>query len=606
MKKIIKLFTGTLFIVLTMFMGGSIAQLTQVRITSAPARTSQAVATKVDAQSMKLLPGSAIINRIKLTNGQTIQTRFISSSTSLSKTVIAKNISIQNPNSRGMMVVHPKLNVAADRIQPFVNTTQIVHSQTSAGSGGSAGSAGPVTFQNSDGSLCTSGVVTLDINSTDQLPIGAREFIERFMPGTVFDLTQESALMHSILNSRKPITLYCDVTGESVVVDNPSESNLNTTIAGMLKKLPVTSNSISSIKSEEINSEEEFALKISGGGKCAYGSVSDLFDFKNNKTAYRFLFDFSEESAVIKCDNNNDDFFTDINLQNNPDYGFVKAATYGRRILVCVETKKFSSADEQKLDITFNAVFASGSAGLDRAQKSMFSDCRVTVLAIGGNSNDAAGTAINATDADALKQKLQDYLGHYDNTMLLPIKVTISDLKGVPKKTEQAGTVPYLKCFDPTEHFKVTVKKVEVVSGIRNPYRMWGSFWINAYSEKNVENVTNTHTINDIHGRSPQLNLTTSANYIAVDKAGSAYQFNSDLNREFVMDTRNADASIVFTTALDDNGDIKDSEQKGKYTLYIKDIQDALAASSTGNYSEITYDVTGGGFSIKITFAISK
>lgn len=580
----------------------STAQIRQVRVTSAPDRTSQATATKEDAQSMELLPGSVIINKIKLSNGQTIQTRFVSSSASLpsSKTVIAKNVSIQNPNSRGMMVVRPKLNVAADRVHPFVNTTQILRSQTS------PGSAEPVTFKNSEGSLCTSGVVTLDINSTDQLPIGAREFIERFMPGTVFDLTQESALMHGISNSRKPITLYCDVTGESVVVDNPSESNLNTAIAGLLKKLPVTSNPISSIKSEEISSEEEFALKISGGGKCAYGSVSGLFDFKNNKTAYRFLFDFSQESAVIKSDNNNDDFFTDINLQNNPDYGFVKAATYGRRILICVETKKFSSADEQNLDVTFNTVFASGSAGLDRAQKTMFSDCKVTVLAIGGNSNDAAGTAINATDADALKQKLQDYLGHYDNTMLLPIKVSISDLKGVPKKTEQTGTVPYLKCFDPTEHFKVTVKKVEVVSGVRNPYRMWGSFWINAYSEQSVENVTNTHIINDIHGRSPQLNLTTSANYIAVDKAGSPYQFNSDLNREFVMDTRNADGSIVFTIALDDNGDIKDSEQEGKYTLYIKDIQDALAASSTGNYSEITYDVTGGGFSIKITFSISK
>jgi hypothetical protein len=99
-----------------------------------------------------------------------------------------------------------------------------------------------------------------------------------------------------------------------------------------------------------------------------------------------------------------------------------------------------------------------------------------------------------------------------------------------------------------------------------------------------------------------------SSNYIAVEKGEqNSYKCNNNFNREFQMDTREDNAKIIFTTALDDNGDFSDSEQKGEYSLYMKDILAAIASGSIGNESDgIVFNVNGGGFSLKITFTISK
>lgn len=534
-----------------------------------------------------------IINTIMLSDGKQIRTNFVSGNgTSPGDMVAVQKVVVNNAGSKGMMSMHNNGNAAADKTDALGNTVHNVNA-TNNQSG---------ETKNPDGSVCVSGTTSFSINSTDQLPIGSREFIQRFKPGTVFDLTQEAALMNGISVNRKPITLYCDVTGESVTVSNPTETALNTAVAGLLKSLPSRNSTIISAKSEEISSEEEFALKISGGAKCAYGSVQGLFDFKNSKSAFRFLFDFNEESAVISADNKGDAFFTDAGMQGNSNYGFVKAATYGRRILVCVETKKYSSSEKEQLDITFSNVFASGNASLSAEQKSMYSNCKITVFAIGGSNKDAAILPVNSSDPALLKQTLQNFLVNYDNTMLLPIKVNMSDLKGVPKRTETSGNVPYVKCFNPAEQFRLTVKSVEVTAisaGLRKTYRMYGSFWIKGYDK-------NGNEIPDAHGRNPQINVASASNYIGVDEHKS-YNFNTDLSREFEMDTRYQDARIVLTTALDDNGDFTDSEQRGDFTLYIKDILAALAASQTGNTSnDMDYSVTGGGFSLKITFSISK
>ena len=99
-----------------------------------------------------------------------------------------------------------------------------------------------------------------------------------------------------------------------------------------------------------------------------------------------------------------------------------------------------------------------------------------------------------------------------------------------------------------------------------------------------------------------------SSNYIPVSKGEqNSYKFNNNFNREFQMDTREDNAKIVFTSALDDNGDISDSEQKGDYSLYMKDILTAIASGNNGNESDgIVFNVNGGGFSLKITFIVSK
>ncbi len=579
----------------------TVAQVIQSRILKQTQRESvpAVIVAKenLPAEAIKSMAvNTSIENNIKLSDGKVLKTFFTVDQPlqPVGNQVSVRKVNISNANS-GSMIIAAKNKLAKDQVTVYQNTKHNVDTKDNQNN----------TGKDANGMVCSSGTTTFSINSTDQMPIGSKEFIQRFKPGTVFDLLQESAMMHSISNNRKPITLYCNESNESVTVNNPTETDLSSAIASLLKNLPTKSSSIISAKSEEINSEEEFALKISGGGKCVYGAVSGLFDFNKSKSAYHFLYDFSEEVAVLTADNKNDAFFSDLTLQNNPTYGFVKAATYGRRILVCVETKKYSSADQEKLDATFNAVFASGEVHLDRSQKTMFSNCTVKVFAVGGSTKDAALISIAASDPASLKLALQNYLSNFDNSMLLPIKVNMSDLNGVPKKTEMSGNVPYVKCYNPTERFRLSIKTVELVSmnaGVRSSYRMWGGFSIRASDKDGNE-------IADVYQRNPQVMVAdNSSNYVTVQKGEqNSYKCNNNFNREFQMDTREDNAKIIFTTALDDNGDFSDSQQKGEYTLYMKDILAAIAAGNNGSESDgIAFNVNGGGFSLKITFTISK
>ena len=449
------------------------------------------------------------------------------------------------------------------------------------------------------GKYCVSGTQELSLSNVDLLPVGTKEFQYRFLPGEVFDLSiNEPASFYPVEDGRKSVTIYASNTSNTANVDVATNSNLSKAINNLITSMPQNSSGNIVASLEEVKTEEEFNVKVTGGAKCIYGSVSGMFDFSKSNNSYKFLFNFGEESYTISADKPQNGYFTNASLESNSNLAYVKTVTYGRRCIISIETNKYSSDQKSELEAKFNYLMYSANVKMTQSQKKLFEDCKVRCLIIGGDSK--AAYAFPLTSPAELRSAIKTYLENYANSKAVPIKINMTDLKGKPiYSILPAQKIPYDRCFDPIINFEVSLVSIAVnqTPGARPSYRMWGGFSLNGLNQDGE--------IIDFYKRAARIDVTDKSSHFIDVKNGSSYKADGNMKRLFQMNNREPQSKTVFTADLGDNGDFTDSYQRGKSETYINEIMDKIAASEDGN-AKFSFNVNDGSFSLTITYLIRE
>ena len=450
-----------------------------------------------------------------------------------------------------------------------------------------------------NGQYCVSGTQELSLSNVDLLPVGTKEFQYRFLPGEVFDLSiNEPASFYPVEDGRKAVTIYASNTSNTANVDVATNSNLSKAINSLIISMPENSSGNIVASLEEVKTEQEFNVKVTGGAKCIYGSVSGMFDFSKANNSYKFLFNFGEESYTISADKPQNGYFTNAALENNNSLGYIKTVTYGRRCIISIETSKYSSDQKSELEAKFNYLMYSANIKMTQSQKKLFEDCKVRCLIIGGDSK--AAYAFPLTSPAELRNAIKTYLENYTNSKAVPIKVNMTDLKGKPiYSILPAQKIPYNRCFDPIINLEVSLASITVntTPGVRPSYRMWGGFSLNGYNQNGE--------IPDFYKRPARIDVTDKSSHFIDIKNGATYKADANMKRLFQMNNIEPQSRIVFAADLADNGDISDSYQRGKNEIYINEIMEKIAASEDGN-AKFSFNVNDGSFYLTITYQVRE
>lgn len=167
----------------------------------------------------------------------------------------------------------------------------------------------------------------------------------------------------------------------------------------------------------------------------------------------------------------------DIQLQMPPgdQPAFVSTVTYGRRLLVKVETNLESSTLQADLEGAFQQAATSGSASLSASQRKLLSNTSLTVVVQGGPEAEAtaiatASGAVTAatTDAEAqaavsgLANAIKNYIGERGP---LPLGIPLSYAARLVAnsslvKVAQTGNYEERECFDRAVQADVNLKEL--------------------------------------------------------------------------------------------------------------------------------------------------
>lgn len=488
------------------------------------------------------------------------------------------------------------------RVSPRVSTgtgVSIMHADKFNGSTTISPKYSASNNEQATGKYCVSGTQELSLSNVDLLPVGTKEFQYRFLPGEVFDLSiNEPASFYPVEDGRKSVTIYASNTSNTAKIDVATNSNLSKAINNLITSMPENSSGNIVASLEEVKTEEEFNVKVTGGAKCIYGSVSGMFDFSKTNNSYKFLFNFGEESFTISADKPQNGYFTNAALEDNNNLAYIKTVTYGRRCIISIETNKYSSDQKSELEAKFNYLMYSADIKMTQSQKKLFEDCKVRCLIIGGDSK--AAYAFPLTSPAELRSAIKTYLENYTNSNAVPIKINMTDLKGKPiYSILPAQKIPYNRCFDPIIYFEVSLASITVnkTPGVRPSYRMWGGFSLNGYNQDGE--------ISDFYNRAARIDVTDKSSHFIDIKDGSTYEADANMKRLFRMDNMESQSKIVFAADLADNGDFTDSYQRGKYEIYINEIMDKIAKSEDGN-AKFSFNVNDGSFYLTITYQVKE
>jgi len=271
-------------------------------------------------------------------------------------------------------------------------------------------------------------------------------------PGALIygDQDMLDGLPRPITLDRAPMTLRLDLPGMgeegNIVVDNPSNSSVQTQINGALEwwnanefQEGYVNPSLSEYQSTVSYSSEQSALDVGMNGEWASGSVEAQFNYTSNVQTKVAVMVFKQVFYSVTMDTPKSPgavFGPSVSLadvQSRMDAttppAYVSSVDYGRIIMFRMEAQDIASEINLNTVLEYASLGGSGQANAEFDKILNKSSTSITVLTIGGNA-EVASEAVTASSIGSLNSILTGKNAVYgrDNPGL-PIGYTIQYLK---------------------------------------------------------------------------------------------------------------------------------------------------------------------------------
>lgn len=340
---------------------------------------------------------------------------------------------------------------------------------------------------------CIRGRQSIDITSPDFSIIGNSNYLNKYTVGMVYNL--KSIISDNVItypNSRTPINIFAPGSATaSVQVTNPNPSNehkLNNAVQILKSQIPNINPQIDFSDLQETFSNEDFYIKLTLGGRCPYGTIDAMFSNNSSNSTRRFFYDFKNEMFTIKATMPEfNKFFDNISKQDSikiyEDGAYLNQVTYGRRLIISIETSKMTSDLKADIAATFKYALYGAQANLNYEQKKLRESLHIKALVLGGNVNE--GSAIPLNNIEDVRNLIQRYINNRDVNTALPIAHSFTDLYGQPIGTniKPLEDISYEACFNPTGKLKIEV--VSLTAHGKN-FDLSGRSIIRVYNSANV------------------------------------------------------------------------------------------------------------------------
>lgn len=342
------------------------------------------------------------------------------------------------------------------------------------------------------GGNCQTTTVKISLEDDSFMSADIAAQLNEIVPGTIFDVNdylngswkrQETFL--------KPITLSADVVnlqqGGDVVrtVPNPTKPFLQQAVAQLYGAFSTDPNQMAnlttSVTIREVNNEADFQMQVSAGAHYFAYSVNNLFSFQNKSRKTRLLIDIIKPMFIIEAHAPQGGFFTDPALNQAGNLVYLKKAEYGMRILASVESNESIETIANRLDMSVDALFASGSATLDVMSRNVDQDLTIKMYVVGGQSRDV----IPAYDAKDLKTKVERMAGSLTYQTCKPIRYIIANTRDNYIVNYHSATDEFVKqnCGG-----SISLRQLSIEGGPNGgDLKMYGKVWAMAYQADGKE-----------------------------------------------------------------------------------------------------------------------
>jgi Thiol-activated cytolysin len=312
---------------------------------------------------------------------------------------------------------------------------------------------------------CIRGKQHIDITSPSFSVLGNMNYLNRYRVGLLYNFNSiGSDEIRSINVNRNPIKLFSpNSSSASIEIQNPNPANedqLNTAIQQLKASIPTISPQIDFSKLEEVYTREEFYLKITAGGKCPIGTIDAMFSNNESNENHWFYYDFQNEMFTIQATPPNGNHFfknKSDSIQFHTTSAFLKQVTYGRRLIIAIETEKSLTDLKAKIEATFRKGLYEANASLTYEQRKLRESLKMTALVIGGDGN--TGSAIALANFDEARNLILKYIEDRNINKALPISMAFTDLNGnnIATQVKPSQDIPYGACFNVKNKLKIEV-----------------------------------------------------------------------------------------------------------------------------------------------------
>lgn len=311
-------------------------------------------------------------------------------------------------------------------------------------------------------------------------------------PGSVVQTRNlGNGLLEPIGLARRPGTLtFASALGDvgeggslSRTLANPSLSSTQDAINSVLRDGQLSFPTKVNYRAEEAHSLTEAASKVGLAVEWMSGAVKSRFDGQWSDKQTSFIVNFTQNFYTVSFEPPAspeavfapETTVADAQLYMGPGNlpGYVAGVTYGRMLLVKIESNESSSALKAALDVAFDAGAASGEVETGVDYKKVLREADVSVFALGGDGALATEIMTNSNDrAEKIAAYLRQGATFSPSNPGVPISYTVRSLAN-NQLMKVASTLDYEVpvCSAQLSRFRVVLDSVEVPdTGRRNWY----------------------------------------------------------------------------------------------------------------------------------------
>jgi len=290
-------------------------------------------------------------------------------------------------------------------------------------------------------------------------------------------------------------TLSSESDSLSRTIEEPTQAAVQDAIDDVLRSENLSFAAKSTYDARQVYSLNEAAVKAGVAVEWMSGSVKASFDgeWGSSKTSYivKFTQNYytvtfsppqSPESVFDPCVATGD-ALPYMGSDNAP--GYLASVTYGRMLLMKIESNDSSSDIEAALNAAFNASAVDVEVDIDTQFKEVLRNAVVTVFALGGNPESAVELM---TDADNRAEKLANYLEngakYSPESPGVPISYTVrtlADNATVKVASTLDYQVPY--CSAASDHLMLELDSINVVNDGDNWPKGAGEISVRVYGK---------------------------------------------------------------------------------------------------------------------------
>lgn len=343
-----------------------------------------------------------------------------------------------------------------------------------------------------------------------------------------------------------------------------------------------------------INSKEDFALQSSGSFTGVnYGVYGGdvAFNFNESNIRTRLFIDLVQPlyTMSIQTPKSPYDFFSNLpkTLKIPDNWLYVKSVTYGRRLMISLESQNDIHEFKSEISGYFYGLAANTSVSLSTQAKSLLQNTTIRIMVQGGDPADQAliplftlgGWQNLQEQQNALRTYLHKYLNNVQLDQAVPLAFSLSKIKnGQMVDLKTTGKFTYTSCYQLPKKYEVKVAEIltKIATDGKGNEQIYCYGMATAYDSKGNRYNGKSGKVCDLPDNFPcgvSLNVGSEDNPVAC-YAGQPVnpQVKSDLLMPLeVVNDPNAYIEI-FMRMLEEDDFTDDEFGKYKVKLYMRDL----------------------------------